>query len=152
MPPALFNLSGTWDTYVDQIYNEFQASIIQNPLTFRGKRVSCRRGPETDGKWFGFWHLISEGRIEEERTPDLRRCERIAWVRWVIENAATNPDIDIWENNRGSNTNILLWYNEDYLVVLKKGSTYYMIVTAYCVTYENQKRKLRKERDAFITK
>jgi hypothetical protein len=29
--------------------------------------------------------MIQEGRTEDERTPDLRRCERIRWPRPIIE-------------------------------------------------------------------
>lgn len=34
-----------------------------------------------DGKEATFWHMIQEGRIEEDRTPDIRRCERIRWPK-----------------------------------------------------------------------
>jgi hypothetical protein len=32
---------------------------------------------------------VWEGQVEEDRTSDLRRRERLRSVRWVIENVAT---------------------------------------------------------------
>ena len=30
--------------------------------------------------------MISEGKVETERTPDISRCERIAWPRPMMDN------------------------------------------------------------------
>jgi hypothetical protein len=65
-------------------------------LQFRGWPVNCWRIPEAHGRWASFFHLVQEGPIEDDRVPDLRRCERIRRVRWVIENAATHLEIDEW--------------------------------------------------------
>ena len=32
-----------------------------------------------DGERFSFWHLMSEGKEEQKRAPDLERCARIPW-------------------------------------------------------------------------
>jgi hypothetical protein len=61
---------------------------------------------------------VQEGRVEDDRTPDLRRCERIRWVRWIIESAATHAEIDEWQISRETEINMLLWYRKEYLVVL----------------------------------
>jgi hypothetical protein len=78
---------------------------------FRGTRVGCRPRSEAAGRCASFWHLTQQA-VEEDRTPDLRRCERIRWVRWVIENAPTHAEIDEWQNARGTEVNTLLWYRE----------------------------------------
>lgn len=109
----------------------------------------CRRHPEAAGRWASFWHLVQEGRVEDDRTPDLRRCERIRWVRWVIENAATHAEIDEWQNTRGTEVNTLLWFREEYLVVLAQRQGYWLLRTAYCTEKSGRIRQLRKERDAF---
>ena len=61
--------------------------------------------------------MISEGSVEEERTPDLRRMERIRWPAPVIEHSDDGV-IKVWRNQRRRNeTRILLWLEElDYLV------------------------------------
>lgn len=94
-------------------------------------------------------HPRQKGRVEDDRMPDLRRCERIRWVRWVIENAASHVEIDMWQNTRGTETNTLLWFREEYLVVLGQRQGYWLLRTAYCTEKSGRIAQLRKERDAF---
>ena len=42
--------------------------------------------------------VASHHHVEDDRLPDLRRCERLSWVRWTIESGQTHPEIDMWEN------------------------------------------------------
>ena len=84
-PPRLLLFDvfgGNWRAYETELHRIFMDEIVRGGLQFRGQRVSCRRNPETVGRWSSFWHLVQEGRVEDERTPDLRRCERLRWVRW----------------------------------------------------------------------
>jgi hypothetical protein len=145
---AAFN--GDWAAYEAALYAVFQQQLAAGNLHFRGVRVGCRRHPEAAGRWASFWHLVQEGPVEDDRLPDLRRCERIRWIRWMIENADAHPDIEIWENTRGTEANILLWYREEYLVVLARRDGYLLLRTAYCTTQRGRIAKLRKERDAFL--
>ena len=151
-PPDLVSFSdfgGDWNAYEIELNRCFMAEIAAGQLNYRGWRVGCRRMPESAGRWASFWHLVSEGRVEQDRTPDLRRCERIRWVRWVIENALTHPEVDEWENTRGTETNVLLWYREEYLVVLTRRREYWLLKTAYCTEQRGRIAKLQRERDAF---
>jgi hypothetical protein len=95
---------------------------------------------------------LQEGRVEDDRPPDLRRCERIRWVRWAIENAPTHAEIDEWQNTRSTEVNTLLWYREEYLVVLAQRRDYWLLKTAYCTTQGGRIAKKRRERDAFLAK
>ena len=152
-PPDLIRFEafgGNWIAYEAELYRIFREEISQGGLRFRGQRVSCRRMPETDRRWFTFWHLVQEGRAEEDRTPDLRRCERIRWVRWVIENAESHPEIDEWRNDRPGEINALLWYREEYLVVIAQRRNYWLLKTAYCTEKQGRITNLRRERDAYL--
>jgi hypothetical protein len=151
-PPDLvpFNaFGGDWTLYEAELHRIFLAEIAGGGLQFRGIRVGSRRHPEAAGRWASFWHLVQEGHVEDDRTPDLRRCERIPWVRWVIENAPTHAEIDEWQNTRGTEVNTLLWYREEYLVILAQRQGYWLLKTAYCTEKSGRIRQLRKERDAF---
>lgn len=151
-PPDLVRFAdfgGDWAAYETELHRIFIAEIARGAIVFDGLSVNCRRLPETAGKWASFWHLVQEGRVEDERLPDLRRCERIRWVRWVIENAGTNAGIDIWQNTRGAEVNTLLWFREEYLVVLGERKGYWLLRTAYCTKKSGRIAQLRKERDAF---
>ena len=151
-PPDLLLLEdfdGDWETYVEELYCIFIKEIARAGILFQNLEVSCLRHPETRGRWKSFWHLIQEGNIEDERTPEFRRCERLRWVPWVIKNAGTHPEIDEWSNERRGETNTLLWYREEYLVVLSKKQNFWLLKTAYPTERNHTIRKLKKERDGF---
>lgn len=153
LPPDLILLtsfSGDWGSYEEQLNVIFKEEIACNTLTYQGCRVSCRRFPETQERWAAFWHLVQEGQVEADRQPDLRRCERIRWVKWVIESAKTHDQINVWENTRKGEVSVLLWYAEAYLVVLSQRQGYWLLKTAYCTEGTGRISKLRKERDAFL--
>lgn len=140
---------GHWPAYETELYRIFVAEIARGGIEFDGLPVNCRRLPEAAGGWASFWHLVQEGRVEDDRLPDLRRCERIRWVRWVIENAAAHTEIDVWRNMRGAEVNTLLWFREEYLVVLGQRQGYWLLRTAYCTDKSGRIAQLRKDRDAF---
>lgn len=153
--PALMTLAGVggdWSVYCERVYEIFRRDFIESQPRFRGEWVRCRRDPKYEGKEAGFWHCVQQGADEQQRTPDLRRCERIAWIRVLIEHADT-PGVEVWETTRGTDRRHVLWFNEEFVVVLagRRGGTgraYKQLVTAYCTDREHTKRKLRKERDA----
>ena len=151
-PPALLlfdTFNGDWEAYEHQLYRIFVAEIAGGDLQFRGKKVSCRRTPEIAGRWAAFWHLVQEGRVEDDRMPDLRRCERLSWIRWVIQNAGKHPEIDEWKNTRKNEKSTLLWYREEYLVVLAQRRNYWLLKTAYCTDQRLRIQQLRRERNNF---
>jgi hypothetical protein len=78
--PDLFLFTGDWQCYEDKLYQIYLDEIVNAGLSFNGLPIRCQYRPESKNKHFGFWHLISEGEIETDRTPDLRRCERIHWI------------------------------------------------------------------------
>ncbi|MDH4203631.1 MAG: hypothetical protein OEV87_12170 [Phycisphaerae bacterium] len=153
----LNDYSGNWSDYLDQVYLCFCQSLVHSKAYFRDGYVGVRRIPETDGKGFGFWHCISEGKEEDERTPDLERCKRIKWIRAVIDNY-DKPEVDYWTNRRGREICHLVWYKETYLVVIaerkntSKGKKYYLLKTAYPTFGRRRIEKLRKERDVYHKK
>jgi hypothetical protein len=147
-PPDLLPFTGDWPTYEAMLYQLFFDELARGGLEFRGWQVQCRRRPEHAGKWAAFWHLVQEGPIEEQRTPDMRRCERLRWIRWVIEQAQAHSAIDEWQNTRQGERNTLLWFNEEYLVILAERSGYWLLKSAYCTDRSGRIAQLRKERDA----
>jgi len=101
------------------------------------------------GKEATFWHMIQKGTIEEDRTPDLRRCERIRWPKPIIEHDADTA-IKVWANQRRGEQRICLWLEqEDYLVILADRGKYILPWTAYMVKQPHRQRKLQKEYDIF---
>lgn len=65
---------GHWQRYEDEVYSQFYKDFIESRPVFQGMPVYVER-PLRKGKEQSFWHCIQQGLVEENRTPDLRRCE-----------------------------------------------------------------------------
>lgn len=59
--PPLEPFSGSWEAYIDHIYDVYHELIVNSTLRFRGLAVKPRFTPESKGKIYGFWHVTSEG-------------------------------------------------------------------------------------------
>jgi hypothetical protein len=119
-------------------------------------RVSARYQPATRGKGFSFWHVISEApsrdnRNEDDRVPNIRRCERIRWIAWAIEQASRGEaGFNWWKNRRGRDTHVVIWAEDrDFVVILAKRRDYYVLKTAYCDLKPHRRSTFQRERDAF---
>lgn len=151
-PPALMQLEhaagqdtvAKWPNYVEDIYAAFCCTAVHVKLTFQGRPVICpfmqpgNKHP-FQGKHFSFWHCMSEGPNEDNRTPDLQRSERIRWIGWVIQNADNPALVRWWENQRsglrGPKTHVPLWlFEHRYVVILNKDGGRYYLRTAYVLT------------------
>jgi hypothetical protein len=143
--PELLEWRGDWSSFVEQVYAEFRADLLEAPAHFQGQRVAVRRDPLDQGKVAGFWHAISEGSDEEERIPDLRRCERIRWIRALVE-CPDPAEVRVWETKRGSDRRVLFALDDfSYVVVLAKRRSYMLFLTAFLVKKRHRRRKLEKE-------
>lgn len=142
---CLNDYNGDWEKYLEAIYNCFKKDFINSRPQFNKIKISLKKHPLLNGKEATFWHLISEGKDEQKRIPEMRRCERIKWPRPIIENHQSD-NIKYWENKRSSEERICLCFGDwEYLVVLSKRKGYTLIWTAYPITEKHTKRKLKKE-------
>jgi hypothetical protein len=134
-----------WQRYLDALYGFFRLDFIESQPLFGKRPVGLKRHPLSNGKEATFWHLISEGRVEAERVPDLRRCERIRWPRPMIE-AIGQGSVLCWRNIRGGETRVLIALPDfSYVVVLADRRRYVLLWTAYQVEHHHRRRKLEKD-------
>lgn len=145
--PALITLEdscGDWNRYLDSIYGQFCSDFIENPFIFQGKRVSLKRHPLSEGKEATFWHFISEGANEADRIPHIRRCERIAWPRAIMENC-DDDCVKMWSQEVNNDQRIHMWCEAaEYLLVVADRGRYVLPWTGYPVVHGNAKKKLEK--------
>lgn len=142
---TLNQFGGDWDAYLDALHSMFLADFVGDKFRYDGKRVGLKRHPIEHGKEATFWHMIQSGDVEAERTPDFRRCERIRWPKAIMCNAS-DQNVLVWRNKRGSNNRIcLMLERERYLVVLADRGEYVLPWTAYPVDRERQFQKLLRE-------
>lgn len=155
-PPELLPFDGDWPNYVEKLYEAFVESFVRPDVWFRGCRVTAPYRPESQGKHFSFWHVISEAphpgnRREEDRVPDIPRCERICWIAWAVRQADAGADgVSWWENRRGRDTHVVIWAEaHDFAVILGKRRDYYVLKTAYCNLRSGRRRAFEKEKRRF---
>lgn len=145
LPPLVLLTDYETCSYIDAVYYFFRMDVIDANFTFLDLPVTYPWHPSYDNKHFCFWHLISQNYgndKEEERIPDIRRCERIRWIAYVISNANNCERVWCWEKevrtSRGRSTHIVLYLHEEkYMVILRRKNNRLELVTAY--TKENEK-------------
>lgn len=151
--PELIELSqfgGNFTQYLEAVYEIFKNDFVLKHPSFRGVRLGLKKHPMYDNKEATFWHMTSEGEDEQTRLPDLRRLERIKWPSFLIDNNE-HPYLRVWENTRGSKTNVLIMHeDENYVVILRKGNGYLLPWTAYLIEHEWRKKKFIKEHEEYI--
>lgn len=147
LPPlVLFSDYGNWEAYVDAVYAFYLNDFVHNHFTVGCKRFAMRRFPQSQGRDLAFWHIC--GHDEGQAIPeDFSRCERIRWPKAIILNRG-DQTIKVWsaDNFKSSNgkLRVLLWFNDEYLVVLEPRTDHVLFITAYPTQYRNTIRDLQR--------
>lgn len=146
--PPLLPFPGDWPAYESAVYSVFDRDFVRHRPVLLGKPVAVKSGPPDRGREYGFWHLIEEEQAGG-RVPDIRRCERIAWPRALVETAPGNAIG--WRNTRtskhGRNHRNLVVALPDfsYVVVLREHPRYFVLWTTYCVEFAHRRAKCEAE-------
>lgn len=147
LPPLiqLEDFGGDWSAYLNAVLGVFDRDFGGSRPDFRGKRMGLKRHPLVDGMPATFWHMISEGKGEDQRTPDMRRCERIGWPRAMLLAAEDENRVLVWEepDPRRGLKYLLTLPDFSYLFVIDDRGDYVLPWTAYSVEHEHGRRKLR---------
>lgn len=129
-------VGGDGGTY-DQLYAVFQRDFVHSHPCYDGREVWYFPDMD-DGKEEVFWHLTTREErpkpvprrmrhvvptppAQLARYPDLRRCERLPWVRPLIEHAAW-AEVLAWDYLEGDGaTKTYVWLKDwDFVVIMKK--------------------------------
>ncbi len=150
----LEDFNGDTEIYLNEVFSVFKKDFMNNDLKCNGIKVFYIHQPEYKGKPFSFWHLVSEGKIEDQRNTDLRRCEKIGWPRVIIENPK-DESIKTWKTDRRNKKGkiqkrLCLCFGEwEYLVVLTIRKNFFVLCTAYPVSTNRRRYQLKNEYDNF---
>jgi hypothetical protein len=140
--------------YLGHLYTIFKKDFIDSRPLYNGKPVLFAK-KEVNNYPICFWHIITDHKVETCDRIDisnlsLLRCERICWIRPVIENSSHNT-VSVWPNNRGKKFNTLFFVEDcDFLVVLTNVKDRFYLMSSYYINYPNRKRQLIQERDEFL--
>jgi hypothetical protein len=147
--PDILNVK-SWrnDTY-EYLYKIFVIDFIKDRPIYKNKRITIPPKKE-DGKEQIFWHLTSEkDRETGERFPNIRRCERLVWIKPVIEHAH-EPEVMEWdfENHTKKRIETFIWLKEyDFIVIMKKlKNSKHLLLTAFCLSH---KRRIKMFEEKF---
>lgn len=138
---------GDHDSYLKAVRQLFDRDFRTSSPSLDGVRVGVSSRQPSNESDSTFWHCASEDCGDSQRVPDFNRCSRIEWIRAIIEHS-DDASVSRWENTRKGRC-ILLWFNEEYLVVIGVRRTHLVLITAYPTPSEKRKRKLRAERDGW---
>jgi hypothetical protein len=149
--PKLICLSdhdGNFQSYINAVYAIFENDLIKNCPKFGSHKLSLKNLPLFQNRSYTFYHLTHKGNIENEREPDLRRCERIGWIKSAIENTE-NWNLKFWEQQRNGKSriciNLSVEDDVDYFVILDVRINCVIIWTAFIAEYAHEKRKKDNE-------
>ncbi|MFH0990999.1 MAG: hypothetical protein V1799_13390 [bacterium] len=153
--PELIRLDeygGDGAAFIEAVYQVFRNDFVLSKPSFRRRNIGLKRLPIVDGKICTFYHITHEGEDEQNRTPDIRRCERIRWLKSVIERC-DEWGLKVWEQIRKSEARICIWLERDeepdYVVILADRKTYVLLWTTFVLTRDHEKNKKQKEYDAY---
>lgn len=149
---TLEQVSGNLEAYIAYCYRVFEQEIRDAQLQFLGWNVGCRRMPQTNGKDYRFWHLVSNSsasKQEDDRIINTKRCERLRWIPYVLQCANSGqPDVLCWEKPmKHGEKSINIWLKEhDYLVALGRRRDYFMLTTAFVFEGTEERIKFARKR------
>ena len=94
----LSNYGGDVTAYFDKLYSVFEADFISKKATFNGKPIIFDNRIGDQSRVECFWHITSTTDPVSGRLPDMRRCERIGWVKLITDHS-TDPAILKWKTS-----------------------------------------------------
>ncbi|MBI4946133.1 MAG: hypothetical protein HY840_07005 [Bacteroidetes bacterium] len=149
----LEDFEGDYTKFIEFIYSVFQSDFIKHKTGFRGEELRLKWHPVYLDKAYTFYHMTHKGEDEQNRIPDLRRCERLPWAKPVIENC-DKWNLKIWPQNRKGASRLCIWLElkgePDYFVILDIRKNYKLLWTAFVAEYEHEKRKKQKEFEEWL--
>jgi hypothetical protein len=152
---TLDEYEGDWEQFLNAIYSVFKTDLIDNKTFFATKEVGINYEKLYQEKERSFWHIISEGKNDIDRLPDLRRCERIAWVKPFIELVfcAGCTNIRMWKklHAKSKKDRYYIWCTDvDFIVILEDRKNYFLLITAFVVKYPDTRESYHKDYDNYL--
>lgn len=153
----LEDFGGDYPSYIEAVYKVFKRDFVSKKTKFRGEELRLKWHPIYQDKAYTFYHMTHEGEDEQNRLPDLRRCERMPWANPTIEKCDT-WSLKIWPQVRtgkgGTRKRLCIWLEladePDYMVILDVRDDYKLLWTAFVPQYPHEKRKKQKEYEAWL--
>jgi hypothetical protein len=159
--PPLYRLKDfehDWQKYEDHLYSRFRRDFIVSPPRVGGQLVQINTAPYEKGKEEAFWHLTTEdqaverdGRVQKERLPDLRRCERICWPGAILREGESERVVAWQERRPDGLRRVYAPRDFSYMVALSiRGGGKLFLATAFPVDLPWRQDRLRKQYERYL--
>lgn len=147
---TLDKFNGNFIEYQNFLYDLYRKEIKQG-LTYNGIKITMRSHPRYLEKEESFYHFTcKEWNKDGERAPDLRRCERLCWIKPTI---MTNHPIVCGFNclkiYKKGNRLHLLNDKDRFLIVLEVRRNYILLVTSFYIEYDHTLAKKIKDYERY---
>lgn len=144
----LNDFGGNYSKYIDAIYAVFERDFIKHKSKFGSNKLNLKFNPLFQSRAYTFYHMTHEGEIEDDRTPDLRRCECMTWARPTVENTE-KWNLRFWRQERKGKQRICIEFaNEfdvNYYVILDVRANFILLWTAFIAEMKHEKVKKDNE-------
>ena len=134
---------GNFEKYDNFLYNKiYLQQLTKTKLFFNNKIVKFKKHPIECNKEQAYFHLTTKDTNKKvalsDREPDLRRCERLHWIRSILEtnhiDLCPQPCFLYFEEEIKGRQRINIFNeSEKYLIVLEDRANYFLFITAFYI-------------------
>lgn len=150
---CLNEYAGNYQAYIDAVYEIFKIDFIDSRPSFGSHSLGLKFHSFFQDRAYTFYHMTHTGDVENERIPDLRRCECMPWGKPTVENVIPYS-LKFWDQKRNGKYRICIWLETeddvDYIFILDVRKTYILPWTAFVLEYSHAKRKKEKEYNTWL--
>ncbi|MBP9984376.1 MAG: hypothetical protein KBF13_04560 [Prevotella sp.] len=140
----LDEFGGNYKLYMDAVYAIFERDFVKSKAMFGSNKLNMKFHPKYQERAYTFYHMTHEGEDEDNRRPDLRRCECIPWTKPSIQNTEF-WNLRFWHQKRKTANRICICLDNeegvDYYVILDVRATYVLLWTAFVSTHKHEINK-----------
>ena len=144
--------SGDIQSYTDTLYKIFHRDFIEQTITYNNKPVDIIHEKYYNGKERSFWHLISDGDEDINRTPHSTRAQFLPFVKPIITDTNKCTSLKKWIKyyEKTKHYRHFIWCTDvDFIVVLEDRGSYYKLITAFHVN-SHAKKSYEKSYNNYI--
>ena len=149
----LQDYSGDYSKFIEAVYETFEKDFVKYHPYFGKYRLGLKFHPKFQDRAYTFYHMTHKGDVENERIPDLRRCECMPWGRPAVEKV-TEYSLKFWEQERKGKHRICIWLDPqeeiNYFFILDVRKTFVLPWTAFVAEYPHEIRKKEKEYNQWL--
>lgn len=150
--------------YEKDLYNVFRQMFFIDKVTFEGLPVKVKISPRYLEYETSFIHLTCKTESKDpkdlnDREPDLRRAERLHWIKLIIEKYPCLEKCinceglllykEYYNGNESRERTKIFFPKEQYIIVLEKRKDYYELITAFYIERGFEDKNINKYYNKF---